>query len=393
MKRICLIKGQSQYQTTRLFVDQLANAFTKLGFVSLVVDMTREDWPATMASALGEPVQLVLSFNAIGIDTSRSGTPLFSSVPAPFVACFMDHPVYHVDRIAVPVPSAVYGCVDRSHARFLARFFLGEKTAAFVPHGGIESPAAAPERDIAILFSGTFIDPRAVEAEWKEYPAPVRGLFRDAADLWEADPALALEEAVETALARRGLWPDRSLHATIARYSLPIDTFVRAARRERFLGAIVDAGLSVDIVGDNWERSRFAQCAHVRLHPPVGYKEMLGLMQRSKLVFNVMPAFPDGSHDRVFCGLLNGAVSVSDTNAYLASEFRDGEDCVLYSQAALPELPERLRALLADEERRAAIAERGRTLCRQRHTWAARARTILEIVETASVFRSLQKRG
>jgi spore maturation protein CgeB len=95
----------------------------------------------------------------------------------------------------------------------------------------------------------------------------------------------------------------------------------------------------------------------------------------------------------VFCGLLNGAVSVTDPTPYLAGALVDGEEVVLHPVADRATLPERVRAPLAEDARLAAITGRGREKCRRLHTWSARATTILELAETASILRALGTTG
>jgi spore maturation protein CgeB len=88
-----------------------------------------------------------------------------------------------------------------------------------------------------------------------------------------------------------------------------------------------------------------------------------------------------------------GAVSVADSNPYLAEALVDGEEVVFHSIPDRATLPERIRALLAEDARLAAIAARGREKCRRLHTWSARATTILELAETASILRALGTTG
>ncbi|MDE1145440.1 MAG: hypothetical protein PW843_02320 [Azospirillaceae bacterium] len=57
MMRIVLFKGQSQYGSLRLHIDQLATAFTALGHEAIIVDLAADDGVARLNAALARPVQ------------------------------------------------------------------------------------------------------------------------------------------------------------------------------------------------------------------------------------------------------------------------------------------------------------------------------------------------
>ena len=56
--------------------------------------------------------------------------------------------------------------------------------------------------------------------------------------------------------------------------------------------------------------------------------------------------------------------------------FTEDENCVCFG--GVDELVSKVEALLADDERRRSIAQRGRELVESAHSWDHRARTILD---------------
>ncbi len=97
------------------------------------------------------------------------------------------------------------------------------------------------------------------------------------------------------------------------------------------------------------------------------------MIELAKCSLNVMPWFKDGAHDRIFNTTLNGSVLISDGSMYLQEILHDGEDCIRYDLKAMEEMPERVKALLADSERMQQIADRAYDLASEGHTWAHRA--------------------
>ncbi|MEB3751052.1 MULTISPECIES: glycosyltransferase [Geobacillus] len=85
-----------------------------------------------------------------------------------------------------------------------------------------------------------------------------------------------------------------------------------------------------------------------------------------------------GGHERIFTTMLHGAVSLTDNNLFLQSEFKDGEDLLSYSFTSYPY--DRIQSFLDDKVTLQKIAENGRKKVIEKHTWLARAKKIIETV-------------
>lgn len=70
----------------------------------------------------------------------------------------------------------------------------------------------------------------------------------------------------------------------------------------------------------------------------------------------------------------------------IPDNFVDGQSAVFFDDAA--GMRDRIRELLADEPRRAAIADAGRRLCREKHTAAARAGYVLDRMNLLPLLRT-----
>ena len=101
-------------------------------------------------------------------------------------------------------------------------------------------------------------------------------------------------------------------------------------------------------------------------------------MENAKIVVNVMPWFKDGTHDRVFNAVLNGAVSVSDISRFQTEEMPEGCGAVYYDLEHINELPEKVRNLLSDTDKLQKIADTGYEAAIKKHTWENRADILLK---------------
>ncbi|MBQ9377756.1 MAG: glycosyltransferase family 1 protein, partial [Schwartzia sp.] len=91
--------------------------------------------------------------------------------------------------------------------------------------------------------------------------------------------------------------------------------------------------------------------------------------------------FNDGAHDRVFTGMLNGAVVVSEYSSYLEELFEDQHDLFMFDWQHTKEQMEVIHQLLSAESYRADIARNAYGKVINNQTWENRAERIIEAVD------------
>ena len=106
-------------------------------------------------------------------------------------------------------------------------------------------------------------------------------------------------------------------------------------------------------------------------------------MADSRIVLSTMTWFKDGTHDRVFNGMLQGAVAVTDTSVYMEEEFKGiyaggdygAADAELgfFRLSEIEKLPDMVRYLLDDPGRMQQLADAGYKKALAGHTWEKRA--------------------
>ena len=107
-------------------------------------------------------------------------------------------------------------------------------------------------------------------------------------------------------------------------------------------------------------------------------------MTNTKIVINKMPLFLDGSHERVFTAMLNGAVCCTDESGYWKQEFIDGESICFYDFQDLDNLENIIKELLLNLDKAGKIAQNGYDIAIHKHQWKNRAEQILEICNKVS---------
>ena len=389
-----LFKGRFRYDAVNVFVEEIAAGLGALGRETVVMDLAVDSERSRIEAELARPFECIVAFGAIGTRPRGvpAGTHMYDRLPAPYLAVLVDHPSYHLDRFTID--NMILTCYDRSHVSFVKKYFGGRKRVAFLPHGGSMAGSGPPadSRPIEILFPGTYADPDA------EYASLRASLPEDVFDIMDfvierllLSDGEPMEDALSAVLSAEGRddeWPRLCLH-------LPaIEAFVKPYKRMEVLRRLDDAGLAVELLG-SWPDSLFR---HHRMRPTCSYGDMLRLMQQSKLVLN-MGFVPDGSHERVFSALLNGALPVSDGNPFLEESFsritgspprgqelnsragrKSDADILLFRWTQIDELPHRIAAVLDDRVALDCYPPRAAQLG-EAHTWAARAGSLLALLK------------
>ena len=155
-----------------------------------------------------------------------------------------------------------------------------------------------------------------------------------------------------------------------------LDAYAVSFFREQAVRILVENGIRVVVYGEGWERTDWADNSNLILGGKVLAPEVLPLMYQSKIVLNTMTWFKDGSHDRVFNGMLSGAVVVSDASVYMQEQFENHKELELFELETIQELPFIVEDLLQDLPRAQQIADAGRKKAMKEHTWEQRAQKI-----------------
>lgn len=385
--RIVLYKGQSQYGSLRLHVDQLARALAELGHDAVVVDLTAPDANDALKAAFEPRPDAVFAFGGVGAEIQSNGVSLYDVLGCVYATLHVDNPVHHIGRLSARVGRHVAFFLDRSHLEFVRAWPGGAGLAAtaFLPPGANElaepadlSDAAFARRDIPLLFTGTYRG--APATPWRAQPeGAVKTIMEEVARRMAADARLPILKALDAALRQvvnAPLTPD--LLGKFAPVLHQPQLYAEAFHRNALIEVLGEAGTPVCVYGLGWGAltERFASFAW---GGEGSFEETLSLLRRARLVLNINNGFVDGGHERVFTALCGGAAVLSDANPFYADAFTPAE-LATYDWGKMDAVPGQIAALLADEAALAARARAGALRALAEHTWRARAQTIVETI-------------
>ena len=411
MKRIVMFEGG--VETLAYFAHQMAAQFERMGYLVFFYDLRDEERSAKRLRKFIRPRETVLvTFNFQGLEKEagvyRAGIGyIWDDYGIPCYNIAADHPYFYDDRLRELPKDYHHISIDRRQQAYFKEFYPEYLEAGFLPLAGTELAAAAvpsggAEAGIAaavcggaefaaavpsgkrydVILTGNYTKLSFFEPyiNWinDEYAAFYRGIIDDLL----AYPAQTVEEVALAHCEREmGKEPNDELRIALHKMIF-IDLYVRNYWRGLAVRTLVNAGITVHVVGKGWEELEdVSSPGNLIVHPQTDSLTCLRMLSESKVSLNVMPWFKDGAHDRVFNSILNGAVCVTDTSRYLCEELAEGEGVCYFTLEEIGRLPEIVRGLLADETRLYEIAECGKKKVIERHTWAKRAETLAGWIE------------
>ncbi|MDE6851583.1 MAG: DUF115 domain-containing protein [Lachnospiraceae bacterium] len=365
---------------------EMAEQMQALGWQADLLDgRTEEGYEQRREQIIQKQYDVIFTINGMILEEdSVLGEALLRKGDVIYCTYLMDHPLIHYQRLRTSYPAVFVLSPDRYHTAYTDRYLSNIWGTAFLPHAGCRySGAGIPyqERTIDLSFMGSYIPPEQIRMQFREYPEEMALLLETTADILMREPERTLEDAVLTCLAQYGItMQDNEMPAVLAEFRM-VDRYIRSYYRDAVIRTLVDAGICVDVYGDGWEQFATKAGDCLRVHPAVSYEESLAVISDSRISLNIMPWFKDGSHDRVFTAMLNGALCLTDGSAYLEEELRETENVYFYSLKGLKYLPAKIRRILSNPEQSAAVAAAGRELAQGKHTWAHRAEEVMDYLE------------
>lgn len=385
--RFVLLKGQSQYGSLRLHIDQLADALRQQEQDVQVIDLTAPDGRAALDATVADPPDCYFTIGGIARDWNAETGSMYDALGSVYATLYVDHPVHHIDSVTTRIRRQAVFFLDRTHVQFVSAWPAAKGIAhlGFMPPGANElsepvdvSDEAFARRDIPLLFTGTYRGPpQRSWTAWDESPA--REIVNEIADRMAADGRLPVLDALKVALAARGAALSPDLFDQFAALLQPPQAFAEAYHRDAFLNALGAGRVPLHVYGTGWEPLVARYPAFT--YGGVGsFEETLHLLRRSRLALNTNNGFVSGGHERVFAAMCAGAAVFSDASKYYADAFKEGREIVTFSWNRLEAAPAQLLALVDDTPRLAALARAGHKRAMSEHRWSDRAAKLVKAI-------------
>lgn len=374
--------------TLDLYTEEFVRIYTAKGAECLVIDTTQMEHEMLRLKAfLLQPVTAVISLNNIGLHLEfEDGRNIWDRYQIPFYNIMMDHPFHYKNTLDAAPEQMTLLCMDRNHVEYVKRFFPHVKNTVFFPHAGIElhqpldmhDRIPIQERQIDILYAGGL----------SRYAA--EGLIPDLGRITDFDAFLLVKQVLEKLIQQPEFTTEYVIEQSLKELNISykdevlggmiselrfLDSLAVSFYREQVIRTLVENGFTVTVFGRGWERLEWE-------HPNLVYggeirpRQILELMNQSKIVLNTMTWFKQGAHDRIFNGMLAGAAVVSDTSGYMEAHFTSGQELQLFSLREINNLPKMINNLLEHPKQMQNIADCGYQAAKEHHMWINRLQAL-----------------
>lgn len=322
--------------------------------------------------------QKVITFNNMAINFSlQDGRNFWELCHLTVFDYLVDHPINYLPELC-NVPDCIIAItVDRNHKQFLETYCPSIRTL-FLPHGGIiydASPKTFSQRQIDVLYTGDNQEILTTLPIISELPENGRQLYLYTYQQFMTNPTCTTEAAVEKYFIENNLQPSQELLLTCQEYiHCSTERNARYNYKTQIMTQIAKSGIAMEIYGNNWDF--LSTYDNVHIHPRVSSEECIRLMTDAKIVLNFMPWFKDGSHERIYNSMLNGAVCLTDPSLFIEETYRDLDTITYFHLDNAREASDKVKLLLSKPDVWEGISQRARTIS-QNDTWEYRRISLL----------------
>lgn len=387
-KRLIIFVGV--YDTLDIFAYELQHEFERMGYEILLFDSSKsQESLAKLAVFTQKPVKAVLTFNNLGYNMEIvPGKNIWDELGIFCINILMDHPFCYKRALDASPRNAAVLCTDRNHMRYVQRYYPKIPVTGYLPHAGVDREQCIKQiadRSIDVIYAGGLSREFAqnVLPDFSKYTAfDAKKIADDAYELLLERPEKTTEAAIEEVLLASGIHLEESELCQVIADLHYVDLLVASYYRELVVKTLVEQGVRVHLYGYGWEACSWIHNPNLIYGGRVSAEEIVEKMQDAKIVLSTMTWFKDGTHDRVFNGMLAGAVAVTDSSIYMKEEFPEiagkEQKLVMFELSEIANLSIRIKELLTDQKHMQQIADAGFSYAKEHHTWQNRARELEE---------------
>lgn len=380
MKNVLLIKGNSQYNAQRNYIEEIEIGFRLSGYNTVVLDVNERALSAK-ADALAETVKIDLVFTC---NAQMIGCIMKKFPDAVFVTYLTDHPIFVSKRLVQLNGKAVVFVCDRFHLQYINEYFPNIKHCKFIPLSGSYSQkdSSFQAREVGVIFTGTYKKPERLYADiLSSFDGMEEELAKFICFNMIEDYCYDFENYLERALKHIGMNIDKEEFAKLMEKFCGVFSYGGFWFRDRVIRVLIENGIKIHVFGNGWEDFESEYKDNLIIEKGnyyVAQKEVA----KARISLNIMPWFRSGFQERIATAMLSGTVSVTDESYYIIENFRDGEELITYSLGNLEELPRKILFLLENENDAARIAKVGKERAENELTWQHRTFEMINFINS-----------
>lgn len=360
----------------RYIARQFASFFQKRGCQTFLFDV--KDFAKITTDFFQfakQGISAAFFFNHVGLSQLlENGTNLWGTLHIPCYDFVVDHPMYYADSLDQPPARTTLLCADRTHVTYAQKYYPHLQSVCFLPTGGCnpcqwnnnsDFTDDYRRRPIDLLFIGSY---KSIPLKYSSFDLSILEYLRN-------NPSTPFDRAMEILLRKQLSAEEYSLQLCKEQIETHryLETNITSAYRKDILEAFLKKGLTIEVYGQGWADSGLTQYPNFHLSDSIPFEEGLAIMEKAKIVLNHMAWFKEGSSERIFNAMAQGAVCCTDSSIYLDTILIPNHNCMIYqlTSDSILKCAEGIHNLLSSPngiEKLAAIAYKGWQLSAG-HTW------------------------
>ena len=373
MNNVLLLKGESQYNAMRNYIDEIEVGFRLAGYNTYVIDVTEKSYMFQLEELL----------NSVKIDITFTCNSILKKPLSDISVTYLtDHPAVHGHRLEHMDSGACVFVCDKRHERYIRKYYPNIKYVKYIPMSGEAAGKYIPygERSRDIVFTGSYFTPEKAHNNIFNCHESLHKFAGYMADRIIKQPELDLEMCLENCLSDFGAMPsDWKFHDLMQEFTW-IDAYARSCYRDRMIRGLLEAGYKIHVFGNGWEAFEGQGKENLIIEKGNFYIARKAVAD-ARISMNIMPWFKEGFQERIAAAMLSGTVAVTDGSRYIQENFTDGKDLVLYSLKHLEELPGKVKWLLKHPYEAERIARAGKERAQKEMTWQHRTFEMVRYIQ------------
>ncbi len=374
---IIFIKGQSKYNVTRYSIEGFSISFRKLGYKIIIIDYNTNGLKDLYKSILKSNVKLVFSFNGKVIKHITNELKYFKDIC--FFNRFVDHPVYHYNRLKNKLNNEIVTFADRKHVEFYKEIF-DDKNCFFLPSGATFNFyfKNKSNKETDIIFAGTVNDPNIYRNKWLKENGKIAKIFDSLLEHALSKEFLIIKKDLNYILAKLNFSLNDFNINILYEYSQLVDRYVRSYRRIKVVNKL--SQFNVKLFGKNWDKC-ISSKNNLIIEKSISFKKLIQEINNAKISINVLPEFSEGGHERILNSMYYGTMVATNVNKYLREHFEDGKDILFFNWNDLDLLVNKINYYLNNKKELRRIAVNGQKNVQKHHTNFHRAKEIINYLK------------
>lgn len=377
---ILIYKGDTIcHNLLTVFAEEFGRALEAQGQQVIYFDVAQEEL-GNIVRFFDQRFKAIIGFQTYmyKIKTKDGAHDIHENIYGPKFNFIFDHPIWARNYLDHQFPDFHVLTHDANYVEFLQKYY--QKDAILFPPAGMCSQVETEcERIYDLSFVGALGDYKSEVMFIHQMERKYRFWANRFLLKMRKEPNLPAEKALLCVLQERGEQLTQQEFFELFYELRRVSYCVTHYYRYQVLKVILESGIRVDVFGNSWLGSDLRKYSNLVCHEDVTVDESLEIMRKSKMSLNVMSWHKGGFTERMANIMLAGAVLVTDDTTYLDGNGMK-DDMVVFCLDELGRLPKQIKEVLADEEKRAQMAQRGMEKVRGEHTWEKRAEELLRIL-------------